>query len=195
MSIEVFLPSLIEPSKFANLSDFVDYTYVIFADIFNKPTIKFNEKYVLARPKILDCSNCANKCNNLFTCNICPFKGKVDIFQHVCSDEDYNLKVLPGYKNTRTPGIFNKTRTSRVAWLKFMIENYDNIDFVRYYNFPASKSNREINHYFWLYNAHYILILVEEKNSNKIYIRSCYDIKSDKDEKRHFNQYQKYAKN
>ena len=41
--------------------------------------------------------------------------------------------------------------------------------------------NNEINHFFWLHKEHYILILVEEKR--KIYIRSCYDIKSEEDEK------------
>lgn len=41
--------------------------------------------------------------------------------------------------------------------------------------------NNEMNHFFWLHKEHYILILVEEKR--KIYIRSCYDIKSEEDEK------------
>ena len=188
----IFLPSLFNPSRFANLNTFIDYIYTVFMNDFDPktPQVKFNSKYVIARPKILDCSNCGNKCNNQFECKNCPFLNKLDIFQHICSDEDLNLPVLPEYKykKNRTPGIYNRNRATKIAWLRFMIENYKNENFIRYYNRRSSK--REINHYFWLYNEHYILILVEDKRG--IYIRSCYDIKSDQDERKHCRQYMQY---
>lgn len=192
---DIFLLSLFNPSKFSNLNAFIDYTYSMFIKDFNpnSPRIEFNSKEVMARPKILNCSNCGNKCNNQFECQNCPFFNKLDIFQHICSDEDPTLPVLPEYKNkkNRTPGIYNRNRATKVAWLRFMIENYQNENFIWYYNRPSS--NKELNHFFWLHKEHYILILVEEKR--KIYIRSCYDIKSDEDEKKHYRHYLQYKQN
>lgn len=191
------LPTLFDSNKFQNVQAFVDYAYSIFMNNFHfqNSTILFQGKPVVARPKILNCDNCGNHCNNkLFSCSNCPFINKEDIFHHVCSDEDPNLTVLPEfkYKNNRTPGIFNRIRASKLAWLKFMIENFNNTQYIRYYNMPAS--NREVNHFFWLYHEQYILILVEEKGGNRLYIRTCYDIKSDRDEKKHYAQYKKYLR-
>ena len=189
------LPSLIDQNKFRNIKDFIDCIYDIFKEDFspNSPKLSFCAMPIMARNKILNCSNCGNKCNNtLFDCKICPFIEKLDIFQHICSDEDKNLKVLPKYKrkNNRTPGIYNRVRASKVKWLKYMIENYQNEEIIRYYN--KKGPDGKLNHYFWLFKEHYILILVEEKNS--LFIRTCYDIKSDSDERKHYAYYMKYKK-
>lgn len=98
------------------------------------------------RNKLLDCSVCNNNCNNDFcTCNDCPWKDKLDIFQHITTDEDKDLKknltkkaqqklkkrkkTNPAYK-IRTPGLFSKSRTIRILYIKFLIENIDNNEIV-----------------------------------------------------------------
>lgn len=188
------LPLLVEATRFANRNAFVEYIYGFFKKYFldNESTIFFEGKPVLARNKLLNCQNCGNHCNNDFTCDTCPFKNKLDIFQHICSDEDEDLVPLPEYKKkqNRTPGIYNRVRTERIILLKFMIENYDNNNIIRYYNGPDTLG--KLNHYFWLVEKHYILILVE--NNNVLYIKTCYDIKTDKDEAKHYAKYQKYIK-
>ncbi len=190
------IPALINPNIFKNVNDFINYAYSIFIKDFNpnSPQLEFNQKPIMGRSKNLDCSNCGNSCNNNFSCDKCPFINKLDIFQHICSDEDINLNILPEYKTktNRTPGIYNRNRTAKVVWLRYIIENYKDENTIRYYS--KRSPNGELNHYLWLFNEHYILILVEENKQNKIYIRTCYDIKSDRDEKMHFAQFMKYKK-
>lgn len=112
-------------------------------DFFNKKVF-FEGKQVYLDLKILDCSVCNNQCVNTFcTCQNCPWKGKYDIFQHITSDEDKSLelrlttkakkalkkirKVRPTAK-IRTPGEFSSARTLRIPWIKYMIENSNDVN-------------------------------------------------------------------
>ncbi len=129
-------PELIDTSiffsgkKFDSIA-FIEYAYITFKKTFIENSVLFQGNRVNINSKILDCSNCGNKCNNNITCDSCPWKDKEDIFQHITSDEDHNLKLTKEYKksrskkrlHTRTPGIFSIERTRRITWIRETIEN------------------------------------------------------------------------
>ncbi len=106
--------------------------------------VLFEQNRVCLDNKILDCSVCNNNCINDFcTCEDCPWKNKLDIFQHITSDEDPSLekrltikaiKLLRKKRKSnpnakiRTPGVFSSSRTFRIPWLKYIIEHHSHED-------------------------------------------------------------------
>ena len=67
--------------------------YVKLLDDFNNTQVHFEGYGVILDPRIPDCSVCNYNCINDFCeCADCPRKDKLDIFQHITSDEDPTLK-------------------------------------------------------------------------------------------------------
>lgn len=122
-------------------------TWKCFEKDFISGKVLFENYQVQVRDKPLDCSVCNHNCSNIFfDCPECPWRGKLDIFQHVTTDEDKTLenkltkeakkrlkkrrKVNPSYK-IRTPGVFSKSRVIRISWIKFLIEHSDDDEIIK----------------------------------------------------------------
>lgn len=91
--------------------------------------------------------------NNQYSCTDCSYKGKEDIFNHLtCYD---NL-------NQRIPGIFDLQRAIRIAWIRPIIENYQNAD-ILFWEEPYK--NKGFSLYFWLKDSDYLVILRRPKNN------------------------------
>lgn len=118
--------------------------YAKLLDDFYNTQVHFEGYRVVLDPKILDCSVCNYDCINDFCeCSDCPWKDKLDIFQHITSDEDPTLKnrltkeakkllkkklKSNPYAKIRTPGEFSSSRTFRISWIKYIIEHSDDSD-------------------------------------------------------------------
>ena len=156
-----WLPDIIDYTKYNNINEFVDDIYNVFTTDFFIKKIKFNGKNINISPKILNCTP-EDNCQSIeYNCHNCPFKGKLDIFNH----------VITGKINTyRTPGKFNVNRAIRIHWIKFIIENYKNG--VLYFN---NQKKSDLVHYFWLKNYKFVVIFVEVKNG-KCYLKTAFYI-------------------
>lgn len=118
--------------------------YEIFNRDFIDEGVFYEGQQVKVRDKLLDCSICNYSCSNVFcNCELCPWNGVKDIFQHITSDYDSTLegKLTKNAKKmvskrrqsnsnykVRTPGIFSKSRTIRIPWIKAIIKNANDID-------------------------------------------------------------------
>lgn len=169
---------------------FINYAYELFVNDFKNSKVLYKGLQVQIRDKKLDCSVCNNTCSNAFcNCENCPWKNKEDIFQHITSDEDPTLETRlsktakkklkkrrranPGYK-VRTPGIYSKTRTRRINWIKFVIENSDNPEIIE--KIIQSASNEEKIR---LYNKkeNYLVIISRttlKNGTQELYLNSAY---------------------
>ena len=125
----------------------INNAYEIFKKDFIEDGVFFDGTRVNIRNRKLDCSLSDNKCSNDFcSCENCSWKEREDIFQHLTSDYDSNIEQYltkqarklvskrknsnPNYK-VRTPGVFSKSRTIRIPWLKAIIENSDDKDIIK----------------------------------------------------------------
>ena len=152
--------------------------------------VLFEQNRVYLDKKVLDCSVCNNNCINDFcTCDDCPWKDKLDIFQHITSDEDPTLKdrltkeakkllkkklKSNPYAKIRTPGEFSSSRTFRIPWIKYIIEHSNNPD-IQVVRTPVNTQKTKIK----LYNKKekYLVILSQTKLSNGfvvMYLNSAY---------------------
>ena len=164
---------------------FIENAYITFKEAFIDNEVLFQGNRVNIHPKILDCSNCGNMCNNDIACDDCPWKDKEDIFQHITSDEDAGLKLTKEYKksrgkkrlHTRTPGIFNVERTRRIPWIKEIIENAPSDDiFVNVAPDINNKNEEKIRIYDR--SRDYLIVLSRTKLSDGnhiIYLNSAYN--------------------
>lgn len=169
---------------------FINYAYELFVNDFKHSKVLYKGLQVKIRDKKLDCSVCNNTCSNTFcNCENCPWKNKEDIFQHITSDEDPTLETRlsktakkklkkrrranSGYK-IRTPGIYSKTRTRRINWIKFIIENSNNSEIIE--KIIQSASNEEKIR---LYNKkeNYLVIISRttlKNGTQELYLNSAY---------------------
>lgn len=162
----------------------------LFKEDFIDNEVIFGGERVLTESKILDCSVCDNNCINVFcTCDNCPWVGKLDIYQHITSDEDKSMenrltlnaqRILRNKRRKnpdaiiRTPGKFSKSRTLRIPWIKYFIENCNHpelqIDIKRY---SPIKEKIKIYHK----KQDYLIIFSRNtyKNGNKeLFLNSAY---------------------
>jgi len=169
---------------------FIKDACIFFEQDFICKSVFWNKIKVGVRSKKLDCSICNNDCNNDFcTCSDCPWANKLDIFQHVTSDYDPHLenkltkeafkklkkrrKTDPDYK-VRTPGIYCRSRTNRIKWLKLIIEDIDNDDIIT--KISRTRINEEkIKIYHQKQNYLIILSRTEFKDGTfEIFLNSAY---------------------
>lgn len=150
----------------------------------------FEQNRVYLDTKVLDCSVCNNNCiNNFCTCDGCPWKDKLDIFQHITSNEDPSLekrltkraiKLLRKKRKSnpsakiRTPGEFSSSRTFRIPWIKYMIEHHSHED-IQKRTIQVNKSKEKI----LLYNKkqNYLIVMSRTTLSNdniEMYLNSAY---------------------
>ena len=183
-------PPMIDVQKFYlgnkfDVPGLILYAYLKFKNDFIDNGVYFEGKRVYAHPKLLDCTNCGHICTNNFECSICPWISKEDIFQHITSDEDENLILTEDYlaslpsghkPNKRIPGLFNKDRTIKVPWIKYLIEgvNCSDVLFVK----KRDKNNKrayKIKIFNKSLDYMVILTLVEYKDGNStLYLSSQY---------------------
>lgn len=164
---------------------FIEYVYSVFKANFIDNEVLFQGNRVNVHPKMLDCSNCGNKCNNDITCEDCPWKGKEDIFQHITSDEDPNLKLAKKYKKSRgkkrlhkrTPGVFNAERARRIIWIKETIENAPSNDiFINTTTDINNKNEEKVRIYDKQRDFLVVLSRTKLSDGNKIvYLNSAYN--------------------
>ncbi|PWL80616.1 hypothetical protein DBY21_01215 [Candidatus Gastranaerophilales bacterium] len=164
--------------------------YAKLCDDFYNTQVHFEGYRVILDSKILDCSVCNYDCVNDFCeCSDCPWRDKLDIFQHITSDEDPTLKdrltkdakkllkkklKSNPYAKIRTPGEFSSSRTFRIPWIKYIIEHSNDRD-IQVVRTPVNTQKTKIK----LYNKkeNYLVILSQTKLSNGfvvIYLNSAY---------------------
>lgn len=164
--------------------------YEIFVTDFLENGVWYNNYRVFLDEKILDCTVCNNSCINTFcTCENCPWKDKLDIFQHITTDEDPKLesrltreakrllhkkrKHVPKAK-VRTPGEFSLSRTIRIPWIKYMIENSGNDEIQKYIK-QVNKQKSKILLYNKKQNYMVVLSKIEYSNGNiEYFLNSAY---------------------
>lgn len=194
----MIFPELIQKKKYIidiskgtiNKSQLICDAYDILITDFLENGVWYNNHRVLLDRKILDCTVCNNSCINSFcTCENCPWKDKLDIFQHVTTNEDPQLesrltiqakrklhekrKRIPKAK-VRTPGEFSLSRTIRVPWIKYMIENSENDEIQKHINIVSKQKSKIL-----LYNKKqdYMVVLSETKYINgsiEYFLNSAY---------------------
>lgn len=173
-----WLPEILDYTKYSNIQIFVDDIYNIFITDFLVNRIKFKNYNVGLSDKILKCTPQEYCKSQEYKCYNCPFKNKLDTFNH----------VVTGKLNThRTPGKFNLNRAIRIHWIKPIIENYNNG--VCYFSEPDKKNGT--THYFWLKEEKYTVIIVETK-THKLFLKTAFFIDDITYEKNLENKYKKY---
>lgn len=164
--------------------------YAKLIDDFTNTKVYFEGYRVILDDKILDCSVCNYSCINDFCeCIDCPWKGKLDIFQHITSDEDPTLKdrLTPAakkllrkklksnpYAKIRTPGMFSSSRTYRIPWIKYIIEHSNDPD-IQVVQKKVNTQKTKIKLYYKKQN--YLIILSKTILSNgfvEMYLNSAY---------------------
>jgi len=207
-----WLPAIMPISLYRNnVCDYLDSQYRVFLKDFmnsSKPLL-FEGIPVYIEDKLLDCSNCNFKCNNThFKCEKCPYLDKYEIFQHITSDKDLSLVLDKKYikncnkrkkkLNKRVPGIYNNNRTSKIHWIRKIIENHSDTDNVKFFKAPDKDDINVINKYFWLYEKQFTVILAERTLSNKKkvqYLKTTYCVLWESLEYDFKNKHQKYVRN
>lgn len=162
----------------------VNKAYSKFKKDFIENDTKFNGIRVNVDFKKLDCSNCGNNCNNEFKCDECPYIDKEDIFQHITSFKDAELRLTKDYKrqvplkkrNLRTPGILNRDRLRRIPWISFIIENYDKYGIMHVFeNDKNNKKKKKLKIYDSKSDFLVILSVTKLTDRNiEIYLNSAY---------------------
>lgn len=188
LNIKDFMDS--PSAKIFDYNALIQKAYDIFYNDFYIEGVFYEGQKVYIRPKILDCSVCNNDCNNKFcTCDICSWKDKEDLFQHITSDYDSTLenkltkdakkivkkrrKSNPNYK-VRTPGLFSKSRTIRIPFLKTIIENSNDSDIQK---IVTQTKNNEYKIKLYHKKENYLVILVcmiYVNGSKQIFLNSAY---------------------
>lgn len=163
--------------KFDKIS-LINYAYIIFKKDFietQNNELYFQKTRVFVKSEPLDCSNCDNNCNNDFECFTCPWRNKEDIFQHLTSNEDPELK-LKNPQNYRTPGVFCKERTVRITWLRAIIENFHKSPDIQWVIKPYKKNLDTIKLYHKTLDVLIIMRLKTFENGNRvIYLITAYN--------------------
>jgi len=190
----LILPPFIDRKKHLDASEGkIDFTalineaYEVFENDFIKNSVMYEGTRVLVDKSILDCAKVGNKCSNSFcTCESCPWKGRLDIFQHLTSDEDPKIKkyLTPEYKNSknkkgnkiksRTPGILSPARTIRIPWLKTMIENSNDPE-IQKHEKPYGRNREKITLHSKKHNYKIAFMRTTLKSGDKvIYLNSAF---------------------
>lgn len=164
--------------------------YAKLIDDFENTKVHFEGFRVILDPKKLDCSVCNYNCINDFCeCLDCPWAGKLDIFQHITSNEDPTLKERltsearkrlkkklksNPYAKIRTPGEFSSSRTLRIPWIKYIIEHSDDPD-IQIVRKAINSQKTKIK----LYNkkVNYLVIISQTRLSTgfvEMYLNSAY---------------------
>lgn len=193
------LPALIQKKNYIvnpstgllDKNKLLEDAYKILLDDFQINEVLYNGARVFLEQKILDCTVCDNNCVNEFcTCDDCAWAGKLDIFQHITSDEDPTLesrltkeakrklakkrKKVPKAK-VRTPGEFSLGRTIRIPWIKWLIENANNnLDIQTHIIRVSSQKTKFVLYY---KKQDYMVVLSRTQYANgsiEIYLNSAY---------------------
>ena len=194
----MILPPILSIKDFITSDNIKEYdkvalitkAYEIFTRDFIDEGVFYEGQQVKIRDKLLDCSICDYNCSNIFcTCEFCPWNNTKDIFQHITSDYDLSLESKltkkakkmvskrrnsnPNYK-VRTPGIFSKSRTIRIPWIKAIIENANDSD-IKKKIVTTRKNEFKIKLYYP--KEDYLVILVGmifADGSRELYLNSAY---------------------
>lgn len=150
-----WLPNIDRLEDYIINENYFDYNKLIndkYNDLINdfyniSDPVKFQGLQVLLNGKLLDCNklkqkNCYN--SDFYNCLNCPFEGKHEIFNHICTMEytKKNLKKKGGSiklkkefrtshdisSTPRVPGEFSIPRTLLCGWIKLIIMNANDIN-------------------------------------------------------------------
>lgn len=163
-------------------NDFIENAYTTFMNDFLNlsSTVMFQGYRVHIDKTFLDCDKLKTKdCKNseFFDCMHCPFTGKYDIFNHICTAELFNpkLKYKKEYKKKkkkiRTPGEFIIARVLLITWIKPIILKCEDKDNVR-----VTTAN-EGGNLVWtleLKKRNYKVVMKLPKNGKVIYLKTAY---------------------
>lgn len=173
-----WLPDKLNYASYSNIQNFVDEIYNIFMTDFLVDKVSFQGRTVGLSDKILQCKIGESCESPQYNCADCPFRNKLDIFNH----------IVTGKLNTyRTPGRFNLNRAIRVHWIKYVVSNYNNG--VCYFNELDNKNGTL--HYFWLKEEKFVTIIVETK-VHKLFLKTAFYIDDLTYEKKFEKKYKKY---